>query len=72
MIKQVNNYACTLKILKNKIKISAERSLFRWASMSKMITSIISLKLHQEGKLDIRSDIKEYFQNFHISLKQNL
>jgi serine beta-lactamase-like protein LACTB len=53
----------------NKIKITTERSLFRWASMSKMVTSLIALKLFQEGKLDLNLDIKDYFNNFKIPNK---
>jgi serine beta-lactamase-like protein LACTB, mitochondrial len=53
----------------NKIKITTDKSLFRWASMSKMVTSLIALKLFQEGKLNLHQDIKDHFQNFKIHNK---
>ncbi len=39
-------------------------SKFRWASMSKSLTSIAALKLWENGKLDLEKDINNYVSNF--------
>lgn len=51
---------------KNKIPVSPSESLFRWASMSKMITSIITLKLLYEHKIELSQDVKKFYKNFFI------
>lgn len=39
-------------------------SKFRWASMSKSLTSMAALKLWEDGKLDLEKDINHYVSNF--------
>ncbi|KRW98580.1 Beta-lactamase/transpeptidase-like protein [Pseudocohnilembus persalinus] len=46
------------------IMVDAESTEFRWASMSKQVTSILSYKLNERGKLDLNADISKYWQKY--------
>jgi serine beta-lactamase-like protein LACTB len=47
----------------NRIPITCDKSLFRWASMSKMITAILSIKLCQDQNFDLNANIRSYIPN---------
>ena len=40
------------------------KTLFRWASISKSITSIAAMQLYEKGLLDLRKDIRDYVPEF--------
>jgi CubicO group peptidase (beta-lactamase class C family) len=41
-----------------------ERTLYRWASISKPVTAIAALQLWEQGKLDLERDVREYVAEF--------
>lgn len=45
--------------------VLARRTMFRWASMSKMITGVIAAQLWREGTLDPDRDISEIWPAYH-------
>jgi serine beta-lactamase-like protein LACTB len=47
----------------NNIPITCDKSLFRWASMSKMVTAILTIKLCSDNNLDLNSNIQTYIPN---------
>lgn len=40
-------------------------SSFRWASISKPVTAVLSLQLVEQGKLDLDQDIRSYWRSYH-------
>jgi hypothetical protein len=48
------------------IPIDTKQSLFRWASMSKMLTSCMTFSLKNKGLLNINEDISKYNYEYHI------
>lgn len=52
--------------LKSEVPISAERSMFRVASISKIFTAAAVLGLTEEGALDLHKDVNEYLHQFEI------
>ena len=41
-----------------------EQSSFRWASISKPVTSVLSMQLVEQGKLNLDSDIRSYWPEY--------
>jgi CubicO group peptidase (beta-lactamase class C family) len=52
--------------IENTIPICTKSSLFRWASMSKMITSIIILKYCLNNNIPLNENVQKYDTNFNI------
>jgi serine beta-lactamase-like protein LACTB len=42
----------------------SERTLFRWASLSKPLTAVAALQLWDAGRLDLDADVREYVPEF--------
>jgi len=54
---------------KHTIPVSAEQTIFRAASVSKLITTTAVMKLVEQGKLDLNADINIYLKDFQIKSK---
>lgn len=39
-------------------------SMFRWASISKLVTALAAMQLWEQGKLDLDADVREYVPEF--------
>ena len=53
----------------DQIKISAEDSVFRVASIAKLITAAAVMKLAEEGRIDLDAPVNKYLKRFQISDK---
>lgn len=52
--------------LKTETPVSAEQSVFRVASISKIFTAAAVLGLREKGELDLHTNVNEYLENFDI------
>lgn len=52
--------------LENKIPADADTSLFRVASLSKLITATAAMQLYEQGALDINEDVNKYLTDWQI------
>lgn len=52
--------------LKSKVRVTAEQSVFRVASISKIFTAAAVLGLNEEGELDLHTDVNNYLGEFEI------
>lgn len=48
---------------RNNIAVDTE-SMFRWASISKLVTAYTAMQLWEQGKLDLDADIRDYVTEF--------
>ncbi len=48
---------------KNRIPVT-ERTLFRWASISKTLTAVAAMQLFEKKQLDLQADIRDYVPEF--------
>src|SRR5262245_45495174 len=46
--------------LENHVPVDPERTIFRIASVSKVVTATAAMQLVQEGKLELHTDVNEY------------
>lgn len=53
--------------LERKIKADPNTTVFRLGSLSKSVTATAVMKLHEEGKVDLHKDIKEYDENLPLT-----
>ena len=51
------------------VSVNPEQTVFRAASVSKLITTTAVLKLVEQGKLDLNTDINTYLKDFQIQTK---
>lgn len=52
--------------LNNKIPVTAENTLFRAASVSKVVTASVVMQLVMQGRLDLYKDVNTYLKDFKI------
>ena len=55
--------------VENQTNLSAEDSVFRVASIAKLITAAAVMKLAEEGKIDLDAPVNDYLKRFKISDK---
>nr|MBA3785129.1 beta-lactamase family protein [Acidobacteriota bacterium] len=54
---------------KQAVPVNPEQTIFRAASVSKLITTTAVMKLVEQGKLDLNADINTYLKDFQIKSK---
>ncbi len=52
--------------VEKKIRVNADKTLFRVASLSKLFTATAAMQLSEQGKLDINADANQYLKKFKI------
>ncbi len=52
--------------LENEIAVDADKTVFRVASVSKIVTTFAAMELVDQGKLDLHGDINQYLKLFQI------
>ena len=55
--------------LKNRISVDPERTLFRIASVAKVVTGTAIMQLVESGQLDLHRDVNAYLTRFKIENK---
>ncbi|MBZ9625863.1 beta-lactamase family protein [Clostridium sp. FP2] len=52
--------------VENKISVDPEKTVFKLASVSKLLTATAVMQQYEEGKIDLNKDVNEYLKNFKI------
>lgn len=52
--------------VEQKIPVVPDKTLFRVASLSKLVTSTAVMQLHEQGVLDLHKDVNQYLKRFQI------
>ncbi len=52
--------------LERRVPVDAERTVFRVASVSKLVTATAALQLVERGRLDLHADVNRYLKRFQI------
>ena len=50
--------------VEGKLAVDPDRTMFRWASISKPLTALAAMQLVEQGKLDLDADVRTYVPEF--------